>query len=306
MESVQVSFSIINFCTWEFTRRCLLSIRLFVRDIDYEIFLIDNTPDGGAGQVPIELPPDIPPLHLIRNGKNMGFGYAHNQARAKAQGHYLLILNNDTELLAETRLSELINYMDHHHEVGVLGVKQVDQDLKSIGPVAFRHFPDLKRIAAQYLFNRKFHDEFQENYPAYHPVAHVNGAWMLFRKLAFEVVGGFSPEFFLYYEDTDICFKLYKKGYLIIYTSNHSIRHAGGESAKKIDEFSSYFKSDYANYFGSLVIFMQKNRSYISGCLTRYILRTGFLLRSISFLMVKHQPYKAKGYWKLWKTLKKS
>ncbi|MBP7461553.1 MAG: glycosyltransferase family 2 protein [Candidatus Delongbacteria bacterium] len=306
MESVQVSFSIINYYTWEFTRRCLLSIPLYIRDIRYEIIVIDNTPADGEGQVPLEFSPDIPPFRIIRNHTNRGFGYAHNQAGEIAQGDYLLVLNNDTELLETTGLDELINYMDQHPNVGVMGVMQLNQELKSIGPVAFGKFPNLIQIMAQYLLNRLPSDRFIHEAGPYHSVAHLNGAWLLFRKSVFGEVQGFSPEFFLYFEDTDICYKLYKKGYRVVYSSNHSIRHAGGESAAKAGSICSYWKSDYANYFGSLIIFMRKNRSYISGCLTRYIVMTGFLLRWIGFHLVKHQPIKAKGYWILWKTLKRS
>src|SRR5439155_2036148 len=90
--------------------------------VHLETVVVDNaSTDGAADMVAAEFPEVI----LQRNASNLGFARANNQAAQRTRGRYLFFLNNDTVVPPGT-LARLVDYLEEHPEVGLLGPKLCD------------------------------------------------------------------------------------------------------------------------------------------------------------------------------------
>ncbi len=179
-------------------------------------------------------------LEFIHSPQNLGYAKGHNQAIKKSQSDYHLILNPDV-LLDPDALVHALNYLQTQPSAVLIspdactekGKKQYlckaypsvfDLFLRGFAPKWCQHFFS-KRLAAYEL---KGHTE-QSIYTDA-PIA--SGCFMFIRRQSFNAVGGFSEQFFLYFEDFDLSFKLKHHGQLI-YLPDVKIIHFGGQAAKK-------------------------------------------------------------------------
>ena len=117
-----LSIIIVNYNVEYFLHQCLKSIELAKKNINLEIFVVDN---NSVDSSVIMLKEIFPHVKLILNDKNIGFAKANNQAIKQAQGKYILLLNPDT-IIQENTLSEVINFMEKNPQSGGLGVKMID------------------------------------------------------------------------------------------------------------------------------------------------------------------------------------
>jgi len=297
-----LGISVINYKTWSFTLNFLQSLRFLEKDnIDYHVVLSDNS-ENCDGKIPDYF--EFSNTTVLRNEKNIGFGAAHNKAASLLNCKYFLVVNNDIEFTEDTDLGLLLVQVEKINNFGVCGVSHINGEGKEVSS-AFLSYPSLSNIIREYIIkNYRNVVDFKLN--DFLNVAHINGAFMLFNKKAFDDVGGFSRDFFLYFEDTDICYKLNQKGYKVLYTDKHLIKHSGGESAAKKDMMSNVFKSDYISYHKSMLIFLKKSHSFIYVLVIKYMLVVVFFIKSILFYFVGKENLKSKGYWRLWIEIVKS
>src|SRR5262249_356048 len=117
-----LSVCIANWNCRDLLRACLLSLLDQPQGISFELIVVDNgSTDGAADMVEQEFPEVV----LERNTSNLGFARANNQAARRADGCYLLFLNNDTVVPAGT-LRRLVDYAQAHPEVGMIGPRLRD------------------------------------------------------------------------------------------------------------------------------------------------------------------------------------
>src|SRR5690606_8417005 len=157
-------------------------------------------------------------IRLIRNAENPGFGCANNQGAAAATGEYLFFLNTDTWLLNDAA-TLLTRYLGAHPGVGCCGA-----DLFTAGgqkQVAYGNFPSLSETIAGLGFHRFFPRYYRRHlaigvrneHTVPQTVDYVSGAAMCIRRSLFLRLGGFDPDFFLYFEETELAWRLKKTGY---------------------------------------------------------------------------------------------
>ncbi len=87
-------------------------------------------------------------------------------------------------------------------------------------------------------------------------VAHLLGACIMIRRTAWEKVGTFDEMYYMYYEETDLCFRLSNHGWKVVYYPETEIIHYGQMSSRQIPEKS------LQNYYHSLYYFCKKDRGY--------------------------------------------
>jgi GT2 family glycosyltransferase len=240
----EVSIVIISYNTRDLLRRCLQSAAEEAGTLAYEILVVDNASrDGSAEMVEAE----FPQVRLLRSQVNLGFGAANNLALQHASGRYFILLNSDA-FFAPGALALAIRHMDETPACGLGGGRLVGED-GSPQPSA-RCFHTLLNdvvvltgLAARFprsrlfgRFDRTWADPFQAA-----PVDWVPGAFSIVRPEALLHVGLFDPDFFLYYEEVDLCLRLKKAGMQIWYWPDIVITHIGGESSRQLTalEFSS-------------------------------------------------------------------
>jgi N-acetylglucosaminyl-diphospho-decaprenol L-rhamnosyltransferase len=216
-----------------------------VRGGDAEIFVVDNHSSDGSMQWLI---PRFPSVQFIANPDNRGFARANNQALEKASGKYVLFLNPDT-ILAEDSIATVLGFMESAPAAGAAGVRMVDgggrflKESRRGFPSPWVAFCKLTGLASLFPRSSFFAKYYLGHLPASadHPAPVLSGAFMLVRRQALEVTGGFDERFFLYAEDIDLSYRIEKAGYNNFYIAGTTILHFKGESTRKDARYIKLF-----------------------------------------------------------------
>lgn len=226
---MDISIIIVNYNTRELLENCLESVFRHTSGISFEIILVDNASTDGSV---VMVRQQFPSVRVIALEQNIGFGNANNRGVVDASGEYLFFLNSDT-LLQDNSVAVLWNFLQENPGCGIAGGNLVNFDGKPIhsysivfpGPYA-----DLTR------FFRSFHKVvYGKSWEYNHTgkplsVAYVTGADLMIRRDLFQETGGFDPDFFMYYEETELSVRIKKRGYTIYSVPEAVILHKKGGS----------------------------------------------------------------------------
>ena len=119
---MKFSIVIVNYNVKYFLNQCLKSVELACKNIESEVFVVDNNSTDQSNDM---VEKEFPDVKLIANKDNKGFSFANNQAIKASTGEYVLLLNPDTIVNTDT-FSKIIDFMDKTPDAGGLGVKMVD------------------------------------------------------------------------------------------------------------------------------------------------------------------------------------
>jgi GT2 family glycosyltransferase len=256
---VDISFIIVNWNTRDILINCLNSIYKTVKDIDFEVLVVDNNSTDGSQEA---IKKRFPEANLIENKTNTGFAHANNQALKKMQGRYALLLNSDT-ILQDGAVGNLLSFMNDFPKAGIAGAQLLNDDGSKQNSID--NFPSIETE----IFNKSFlRLLFPNKYPgkrrSYNnpiEVDSVIGACMIVRKEAIDEVGVFDEDYFIFLEETDWCFRMHKNGWKVYHVPDARVFHISGHSKKKAPWESQI------EYYKSLYMFFRKNRrnaSYIT------------------------------------------
>lgn len=227
--------SIVNYNTKKLLHQCLQSIFSSSTGLKYQVYVVDNHSLDESSKMLESL---FPQVFLIRNDQNRGFAQSNNQIIRMTSSKYILILNPDIIVTAES-IHPMVNFMDQHPEIGILGCKLFNPD-HSI-QFSCRRYPNLfiiflrglygdslfpyANIFRRYLMAEWDHSSIAE-------VDWVIGSCMMLRREALEEVGLFDEGFFMYYEDVDLCLRMWKDWKVYYYPDSYMIHHHLQESHK--------------------------------------------------------------------------
>ncbi len=313
---LQLSIIIVNLNVKYFLEQCLCSVLKACRNIDAEIFVVDNGSTDGSRAF---LETKFPTVKFSWNSSNAGFAKANNQALADTNGKYILFINPDT-IVPEDCFEKCFEFLAAHPDAGAIGVRMVDgsgkflkeskrafpSPLTSLYKLAglTRLFPRSKIFAKYYLG----HLSEKEN----HEVDVLAGAFMMIPKKVIDTTGSFDEIFFMYGEDVDLSYRIQKTVnvatgmlYKNFYFSGTSIIHFKGESTKKgglnyvrlfYNAMSLFVKKQYSssragvfNFFVQLAIWTRAAFSAAGKILQRIglpLLDAAIIL--LSFWMIKY------------------
>jgi hypothetical protein len=212
---------------------------------------VDNASSDGSVEM---VKSEFPQVKLIRNKENVGFSKANNKAFENATGEYFLLLNPDC-LVEEDTLYKMVHFMNKYPKVGVAGCKIVNPN----GRIEFsaNRFPNLftelslkfgKKLAGS---NGYFDRLLKWNYNKSREVDWVSGAFLIIRSKAYREVRGMDENYFLYFEEIDLCKRVKKRGWKIYYNSNCEILHAHGRSMATVAEekISNIYRVNQLYYY---------------------------------------------------------
>ena len=223
-----VTISIVNLNGSDYLRDCLDSLKnLSYPKEQIEIIIVDN----GSTDDSIEfLNKNYPEARIIRNNSNFGFAKANNQAAAQAKGEYVAFLNNDTKV-DKNWLTELLKPIYGSDEIICSGSKVLSFDGRNIdfagGMINF----EAKGFQVDYGISK---EDDKHNIERFLPF--VNGGAMLVKKDVFLNAGGFDEDFFAYYEDVDLGWRLWVLGYKVIFAPSSIVYHMHHGTSKAFSE----------------------------------------------------------------------
>lgn len=253
---IDLSVIIVSYNTRELLERCLTSVAEEIgrNKITAEVIVVDNDSKDDSVELLKQLKNHKSYFinHILFNRENLGFGKANNQGVREAKGRYILFLNPDTELKSGA-LAKMVDFLDKNPKVGIASCKLLNSDgtmqpqggyLPRLSTVAawalfLDDFPILREILPSYQMG-KAHRSFlpgdswrRQESPDYKEIGWVGGTAMFVRKDAWEQLGGFDENIFMYGEDVEICYRANRKGWKTAINPQAEIVHAGKASGGK-------------------------------------------------------------------------
>lgn len=241
---MNVSIIIVNYNTKDLLVNCIKSIYLQTNDLQFEIIVVDNASEDGSQQI---LKTHYPNIKLIESEVNIGFGKANNLGAKLAKGEFLFFLNSDTILVGNS-IKIMIEFfqkyeMDLH--IGALGAILIDEHYKTNGFGS--HFPkckeeninNLKKISLLKYFTLVTKKQEYDVKQEYFEIDYIIGADLLMKKSLFEKLDGFSKEFFMYFEESDLQKRMDNLGHKRYVTTKTKIIHLEDGSGKTIKNYSN-------------------------------------------------------------------
>ncbi|MBV8551256.1 MAG: glycosyltransferase family 2 protein [Acidobacteriaceae bacterium] len=230
----ELSLIIVNWNSVEYLRGCLVSVYAHTAGIEYEVIVIDNASGDGCGEF---LAREFPAVRFVGSTENVGFARANNVAYRQAQGEILVFLNPDTEI-RENVLLRMAQHLRAHPEAGAAGARLLNSD-GSLQTSCIQTYPTiLNQILDSDLLRRLFpRSRLWGTEALFAPtrkaqaVDAISGACFVARRQAFEAAGLFTEDYFMYFEDLDLSYKISRAGYRIDYLSDCPVVHHGGRSS---------------------------------------------------------------------------
>lgn len=230
-----VSIVIINYNSSEYTLKCVSRVLEKVSNsFLYEIIIVDNASskeDFDSLKAGLSLLNE-PRVILKRSRINTGFGGGNMHGTQFAKGEYYLFLNNDTLLLNDA-VTICHDFMKSQSNAAVCGAQIYNE--KEEKQLSFDHFTSFARevFGKQFVETLFSKPKRRKVYSEPISVDYVNGSFMFFRASDFNAVGGFDTTIFLFFEESDICYRLKKSDKKTYFIPSASYLHYQGKSIDK-------------------------------------------------------------------------
>lgn len=272
-----LSIVIVNYNTRGF-------LRALLQDLPGRIIVVDNGSTDGSREM---LKKEFPNVDLIENPQNVGFATANNQGIQRARGRYLLLLNTDCEATASA-VTETVNYLDDHPDVGAVTCRLVLSD-GSTDPACHRGFPTpwaslTYFLGLEKLFPRsRLFGQYHQGYTSMgevHDVDCISGAFFLVRREVIDQVGLLDEAFFMYGEDIDWCFRIRNAGWKIRFYPHVSTAHKKHQSGLAHTD-GQLRRETRKHFYDAMRLFYDKHYRHRYSPLVSALVLLGIKLRSL-------------------------
>ncbi|QDZ38667.1 glycosyltransferase family 2 protein [Euhalothece natronophila Z-M001] len=240
---VLIDVVIVNWNAGSQLSECVESVLTYALDRVAKVIIVDNgSTDRSTDQVI-----NMEGIEVIRAGKNLGFAAACNLGVKAGFSPYLLFLNPDTRVEAQS-LTRPLEFMEQPEncDVGICGIQlRNDDDRVSyscsrfptlarlvLGALGVEKVPLFRRVGMQ--MSEWEHDETRL-------VDQVMGAFFMIRRDLFESLGGFDEQFFVYFEEVDLSFRACKAGWQSMFLADAQAFHAGGGTSRQVKAIRLFY-----------------------------------------------------------------
>lgn len=235
--SPHVSVILVNYNTRDLTLDAISSIQASVQRSGFrvETIVVDNASEDGSADA---FERRFPNVCVIRSGENIGYGRGNNLGAGIAAGHALLFLNTDT-IVRPHALERLYDSLVSRDDRGVVGPFLENPD--GSYQTSMISFPTVWRTFCNFFWiDRLFPNValFADSQMAHadpsieRDVDVIHGAALMVRRDVFEQLGGFDPEYFMYYEESDLCKRSAMLGYSAHYVPTARVLHLISQSSR--------------------------------------------------------------------------
>lgn len=279
---IDVSIIYVNYYTSHLIKDSIQSIIEQVEGIEYEIIIVDNNSEPDLKEIFSEKFSKPLNIKFIFLKENIGFGRANNEAAKIAQGVCLFFLNPDT-LLVNDAIKILFDFLKNHPQTGACGGNLTDLDRLPIFSYR-KHLPGVKwdfhelthHIFTHPVNKRKVYYNFSHK-PI--KVAYISGANLMVKRDVFNLVKGFDPDLFMYWDDVEICRRIKQIGYEIFNVPQAKICHLESRSFESPDLKNTYKIELQEKY---RIVYLKKNcnklQYYLSNLLYKFFLDSRIFL----------------------------
>ena len=275
-----ISILIVNWNTRDLLRACLQSLHsLTIRDVEHEVIVVDcASSDESAAMVARE----FPRVHLIASQENLGFAAGNNRAYEAASGEWIWLLNPDTEI-AEDAAQTLLERLQSSSDIGAVASALVDAQGGHIQR-SCRTFPTPAALWTQALglaalFPRSKRFGFYKmgwwNYRDARTVEQPMASSLMLRRAAIEKSGGlFDEQFPIFFNDVDLCLRLWQSGWQIWFEPRSRVRHWGGASTSQLkpamiaqshESLRRFYRKHYSSHVAAPLYWATLAMSEIAG-----------------------------------------
>ena len=230
MSRPDVSVSIVNTSNRELLLACLESLEADPdRRTEVEVIVLDNASEDGSAEAVRER---FPQVRLIAQDYRAGFGANHNTVIRASDGRYVYVLNEDTTSQPGS-FDRMVAYLDEHPEVAALGPRVVYPDGRHQASAWRFPTPASAALGALTLGRAGV---VQSGGDEIRPVDWAMACALLVRRSALDDVGLFDERFFIYSEETDLCYRLAAAGYETVYFPQVTVAHHVAQTSAKVPE----------------------------------------------------------------------
>ena len=242
---IKVDIIYVNFNSTDYLLTSIESLLMsHAKHFDLNVIVVDNASTDDADRIARR----FPDVKLTLNAQNIGFGAAINYALTTCDAPYTVIINPDS-LTRNGFLPTVIDYMQTYTDVGIVGPMILDESGGIQGSA--RSFPNpltslfgrnspITKMYPNNSITRANILTLTSDLATPMPVDWVSGACMVVRREAIDQVNGFDEQFFLYWEDTDLCQRVKDAGWKIVYLPACKIIHIGGRSSNTRPIFANF------------------------------------------------------------------
>lgn len=258
-----LSIIIINYNLEDEIEKCVCSLlgtlnRIKFLSDAFEIIIVDNnSPNKKLPELEKKFESDK--IHFHYSDINLGFGKGCNLGASKAIGDYLLFLNPDT-IVQEDIFTPIFNLFNSDNQIGIIAPKQQVRKPFFDFSAGFNPniFYELLNLFGVGVFFEGFLMNTLTKFSSrnFIKVDWILGAAIFIKKNLFEEINGFDRDYFMFFEELDLCKRVAKKGYKIIYYYSIKINHIGSVSGKK-----NYFLYTVRTY-ASKKLFFEKHFNF--------------------------------------------
>lgn len=271
---------ILNWNGSSFLRKFLPSVLQHIRP-DVRVIVADN--DSKDDSVSM-LKSEFPQVEIIRNETNGGFAKGYNDALAKVEAEYYILLNSDIEVTPGW-IDPVIKLMDS------------DRSIAACQPaIRSYHAPEYYEYAGAaggfidefgYPFCRgRLFTELEKDHGQYEDTREIfwaTGACLFVRADLFREYGGFDEDFFAHMEEIDFCWRMKHNGYKIMVCPESKVYHVGGGTLPKKSSFKTYLNMRnnitllYKNLPSERLVFVFMSRLLLDGVAAfKFLIDGGF------------------------------
>ncbi len=228
---------IVTYNSAPYLRDCLGTLYARTAGVSFEVIVVDNaSADGSADLVERE----FPAAHVLRRAANAGLAVATNEGVRASAGEIVFWVNPDTRFDSDV-LTPMVRYLREHPDVGALGPKHVGPDgtvqlscrgFPGFSTAIFNRYSLATRLLPGNRFSRRYlMTDF--DHETVRDVDWLSGAFIAMPRRVFDEAGGLDEGYFMYNEDVDLCQRIHRAGYRVVYYPEARIIHHIGGSTRQ-------------------------------------------------------------------------
>jgi GT2 family glycosyltransferase len=292
-----VSVIIVNYNNKKFLEKCIGSV--FRSNYpNFEVVFVDNASKDGSVDFVKERFGSKSSLTIVQNSENLGFAEGNNAGMRHAAGKYFVLLNNDTEV-DKNWLLELISVMESDQNIAAAQCKLISANVPEILDNAGGFIDRLG-----FSVERGANEEDQGQYDKEDEIFYAKGAGFAVRRCVLNEIGSFDKDYFLYFEETDLCWRIWLRGYRIVFVPKSLVYHYGFGSIL-VTKPRKNLTFEYHNTKNQIMTLL---KNYELSNLVRYVPAVVFLkvlfdfatFRSDHFIRVRGILYVIRNFNKIW------